>query len=125
VLILAGVVGMVLHIRKIGVQKKLESETDGAGELRTYKSYTFAINDELVNRLVEVEVGLADSLKETPDGVDWKAHKKWTDEATAKAAKSDMAGVFKARCKAVTVLAAAWNADRSKVEAFAPNYTAR
>ncbi|CAN5208470.1 hypothetical protein BH11PLA2_BH11PLA2_01890 [soil metagenome] len=123
--IVLGIVGLIRHFRSADARAASEAANEGVGELRTYKTYTFEVGPKLVERINEVETQLSETLKGHDDGVDWKAHKKWSDESADKLGKSDAPAAFRARCKAVSVLAKAWNTDRSKVESFSPNYTPR
>lgn len=119
VIIVLGMVGLVLHFRALRHPQPQEP-----GELHIYRSYEFDHSPPLIERYAEVEATLSESLKEREQDVDWTAHRKWSDQTAEQLNKSNNLAAFRARCKAVQVLAAAFNRDRSKEESFSPNYTA-
>lgn len=123
--IVGGIAGLVMHFRKPAAHHVPGAETDDIGELRVYKGYNFEHGTPLLDRFAEVDAQLSEHLKDREEGVDWKAHEKWTKATAEQLNKSDNLAAFRARCKAVQVLATAYNKDRSKEEAFSPNYTAR
>lgn len=118
--ILSGLVGLYFHLRR-------QSEDGDAGglsgeaELRLYRDYEFGINESIVARFAELETNLRVSVPDLgPDTARWN---KYTEAATAAAAKSDWPVAFKARFLAVQVLAEVFNKTRQKDEAFTPNWT--
>jgi hypothetical protein len=121
--IITGIIGLIQHFRF--AKPAGHAENAAPEELRTYKAYKFEVGESLVSRIGEVDQQLSESLRENSESVDWNAHKKWSEESAQMLTASDTAAAFRARCKAVSVLAKAWNSDRSKIEAFAPNYTPR
>lgn len=118
--IVAGIIGLILHFRK-GANRS--DTSDAPGELHIYKDYDFEHNTPLINRFAEVDAQLSEMLKDRADGdVDWTAHAKWTAATAEQLTKADPVAAFRAKCKAVEVLATAINRERSKEEAFSPNY---
>jgi protein phosphatase len=123
--IIGGIVGLIMHFKMPAAHHRADAESDDIGELRVYKGYNFEHSTPLLDRFAEVEAQLSESLKDREEGVDWNAHAKWTQASAEQLTKSDILSAFRSRCKAVHVLATAYNRDRSKEESFSPNYTAR
>ena len=122
-LILAGLVGLYLHLRKRDEQSE-EPAGDEARELHLYRDYEFEVGKPLADRFAELEAGMKEAVKEHPDlGVDWAAQERHSAEAVEAAKKSDWRAAFKARFLAVQVLATAVNKLRQKDEVFQPNWT--
>ena len=124
IVIVAGIAGLILHFRRPNANQ-LSNDPTQTGELHVYKGYPFEHSAPLMERFAAVDAQLSESLKDRTDGVDWKAHAKWTAATAEQLTKSDNVAAFRARCKAVQVLATAFNNDRSKEESFSPNYTAK
>jgi protein phosphatase len=127
VLIIAGVVGLVLHLRKPpggGWPGGAGGASDpGLVELHVYKGYDFALGQAQLDRLAELEAMLKDSLKEKDGEIDWPNHERLSNEATTRLAQNDLIAAFRARCQAVLILADVYNKERAKEEAFQPNWT--
>jgi protein phosphatase len=123
VLILAGLVGLYLHLRKRDEQAE-QPTGEEARELHLYREYEFEIGKPLVDRFAELETGMKEAVKEHPDlGVDWTVQERHASEATEAAKRSDWRAAFIARFLSVQVLAAAVNKLRQKDEVFQPNWT--
>jgi protein phosphatase len=126
VLIVAGIVGLVIHI-----QKTPESVGEGLGtgadddELNVYKGYSFEIGTRLLDRMAQLEETLKTDLKGKDAGLDWAAYQRLADEAASRGAKSEFVSAFRARCLAVQRLATVFNQNRSKEEEFKPNWDGR
>jgi PPM family protein phosphatase len=122
-LIVAGIVGLVLQFTKKGKAGADGGADSANSELHFYKGYQFEFTPALVEKIGELGGMLSTSLKESgTEGIDWPAHKKWYDEAAVKLKAGDAKAAFKAQCRAVALLASAYNKDRSKDEAFQPNW---
>ena len=93
--IIAGIVGLLRHF-----QKPPTSHEDG-GELHVYKGCDFEHNTPMLDHFAAMDAHLAESLKDRSDGVDWKAHEKWTAATIEQITKDDSLAAFRARCKAV------------------------
>jgi hypothetical protein len=127
VLIIAGIVGLVFHLRKPpggawpgGAGGSAE---EGQPELHYYKSYTYELGQAQIDRLAELEAMLKDSLKGKDGEIDWSAHERFSNEAESRLAQADLMAGFRARCQAVLILAEVYNKERAKEEAFQPNWT--
>jgi protein phosphatase len=123
VLILAGIAGLVFHLRKSHADGPDAAADENPGELHVYKGYEFEVGQPLLDRFAEMEAMLKESLKGKDDGVDWAAHQRLADEAVTRIGKAEHVAAFRARCQAVQLLATVFNKDRSKEEAFQPNWT--
>ena len=122
--VLLGIVGLVRHLRTPQAHgSDRGSEDSSSGELHIYKTYAFEIGKPIHDRFAELESLLKDALTERKGAVDWAAHTKLSDEATARLNKSEHVAAFRARCGALQLLAAVASKDRGKEEAFQPNWT--
>jgi serine/threonine protein phosphatase PrpC len=127
VLIIAGIIGLIFHLRKPSGGGwhggSGHSGDDEPAELHVYKSYDFELGPSLLERMAELENMLRESLKGRDDEIDWSSYQRLTDEATAKQVTGDIVASFQTRCQAVQMLAVVYNKDRTKEEAFQPNWT--
>lgn len=123
IVIIGGIVGLVMHFRKPAPHHMPGAESNDIGELRVYKGYAFDHSRPLLDRFAKVDAQLSEHLKDREEDVDWKAHEKWTKASAEQLVKSDNVAAFRACCKAVQVLAIAYNKDRTREEAFNPNYS--
>jgi PPM family protein phosphatase len=125
-LIVAGIVGLVLHIQK---GPGSTDDTIGGGadgeDLNVYKGYSFEVGSTLLNRMGQLEEMLKTELKGRDAAIDWPAYQRLADEAVGRGAKAEYVSAFRARCLAVQQLATVYNRDRSKEEEFKPNWDPR
>lgn len=119
VLILAGIVGMVLHLNR--TKHHTGEAAEPSQELRIYKTYPFELGQVIYDRFTEKDTELKDVLKDHPD-VDWAAHARFGEEAATKSQQGDWLAAFRARCQALQMLAVLFNQERGKGEEFRPNW---
>ena len=120
-LILLGVVGLVMHLKK--AQPGDADAPATAGGLNVYKTYPFEVNKPIHDRFADAEEAMLVGLKEKNAPIDWPAYQKLADEAKFRLNKAEYPAAFRARCLAFGMLAAVQTKDRNKEEAFQPNWT--
>lgn len=120
-LILIGLVTLIGYLKTAA--KAAERATDKPQELRVYKSYPYELTKALHDRIASAEISLKEALKERGVVMDWVAHQRLSDDATAKANKLEMVAAFRLRCQSFRMLTTQYNKERNKGEAFQPNYT--
>ena len=122
-LILGGLVGLYLHLKRKSEQTEMTTVEEPT-ELHLYRDYLFEIGHPLVDRFAQLGQTLKEICRERKDLViDWPAFERYNREADEKAAKSDWPEAFKARFLAVQILASAFNKNRNKDEVFQPSWT--
>jgi len=125
-LILAGIVGLILDLRKPAGGAgwgTADGSPDVPQDLHIYKAYSFELDQPMIDRFAALEEMLKDALKGKDDSVDWAAFQRFAEEAAARRARSEFVAAFRAQCQAIQLLAVVFNKDRSKEEAFLPNWT--
>jgi protein phosphatase len=120
VVILGGLAGLVVHLRK--GPEVAEAPDDKPRELNVYKKYECPLTRELIDRFTKMEEGLAEAVRGQGIGVDWAAHAKLAGEAEAELKRGEGPAAFRARCRSLLVLAEAYNKSRNKGEDFRPNW---
>ncbi len=122
VLILVGLTGLYLHLRK-RAEESDDTPTETTPELHLYRDYEFAPGKALVDRFA----GLCETIKAAIKGrvleIDWKAYEKDAADAQAAGKREDWSEAFKSQFLALQALAVAVNKVRQKDEVFTPNWT--
>ena len=121
VLILFGLFGLYLHLRKRSEEAD-EMPRETTPELHLYRDYDFAIDQKIVDRFVELCDTIKSAMKGRDGDIDWAAYEKHAEEAAAATKKQDSAAAFKAQFLALQVLAVGVNKIRQKDEVFKPNW---
>jgi len=121
VLILAGIVGLILHLKR-GNHFSDSASSNHNGELHVYKGYLFDIGQPLFDRFAAKEAEIKIELDKRPNTIDWRKYQKLSDEAALNLGKSEPLAAFRYRCLAFQLLASAYNQDRNKEESFKPNW---
>lgn len=121
-LIAGGLFGLVAYARKEATGDGAPDDT-GPRELHIHKDQEFVIDHTLFEKLTELENTLKDVTKDKDIGIDWSSYELHNKRATELAARSEWPEAFKARCRALQVLAVPYNKLRHKPEAFQPNWT--
>lgn len=123
VLIAAGIVGLILHLKATpGASSGMDESADDEVELNIYKGYPFEIGETLYDRFQQLNDSLKVAINEVENTVDWQAHQRMIDEATLRAGKKEYVSAFRAMSQAVQLLATAYNSTRNKEEEFKPNW---
>ena len=119
--ILAGLVGLVLQARSRRKHDTDYEENDG--ELRLYRDYQFAVDEQTVARLQAFEEKLRQEIDGQPLTIDWETHRQFQQKAEAFRRNADWPSAFRWQCLALQCLAVPFNKARHKDEAFKPNWT--
>ena len=122
VLILAGIVGLILHLKHGAHSATDAASSNNNGELHVYKGYSFDIGQPLFDRFAAKEAEIKIELDKRPNTIDWSKYQKLSDEAALNLGKSEPLAAFRYRCLAFQLLASAYNQDRNKEESFKPNW---
>src|SRR5262245_13603223 len=105
VVILAGLLGLVLQVRKEPEAASAPTE-EAPRALNIYKRHDCSITAELAAKFAELETALADGMKGGQGvQVDWEAHAKLTAAAANADGKLDSSSAFRARCESLLFLA--------------------
>ena len=118
--IIAGLVGMVIHLRR--EPDVAESHDEGPRQLNVYKKYDCPVSRELIDRFAQMEESLTAAVRGQGIAADWSAHAKLAAEAEAELKKGEGPAAFRTRCKSLLLLAEAFNKSRQKDETFKPNW---
>ena len=120
-LVVIGLLTLVGYLKNAAAAAHRAADTPQ--ELRVYKAYTYEVTKALHDRLAVAENGLKEALKEQGVDLDWVAHQRLSDEASAKANKSELVAAYRLRCQSFRMLTTVYNRERNKGETFQPNYT--
>jgi PPM family protein phosphatase len=131
VLIIAGLVGLVLHLQKEEPERSVEIATDETPrELHFYKKHDCTVTKELTDRFAQIETSLLEGMRGQSVPADYDTHSQLAEAATTANAASTSAsgrldpyGAFRARCKSLSFLAEAFHKARHKEESFQPSWT--
>jgi serine/threonine protein phosphatase PrpC len=121
VLIVIGLATLFGYLKSVAAAANRAADTPQ--ELRVYKAYSYELSKALHDRLASAESGLKEALREQGVNIDWVAHQRLSDEASAKANKSDLVAAYRLRCQSFRMLTTVYNRERNKGETFQPNYT--
>ena len=118
--IIAGLVGMVVHLRK--EPEVSEATDDKPRELNVYKRYDCPLSRGVIDRFTKLEEQLAETVRGQSIVAAWDAHAKLAAEAEAELKKGESPAAFRSRCRSLLLLAEAYNKSRNKNEDFRPNW---
>jgi protein phosphatase len=121
-LILAGLAGLVIHIRQQPPEEEEPVDT-GPRELNVYKRHPCAVSAPLIEKFAQTEAALAESMKSHAIPVDWAAHARAATASEGEAKKGGEVAAFRARCRSLLLLADAYHKARNKEETFRPSWT--
>ncbi len=123
-LILLGLVGLYVHLKRKADRADATETTPVPGQLNLYRDYQVEFSATLAERFARLDADLAGQCVGNPElEIDWAAHEQLNRDADARAAKGDWAETFAARFRAMHLLAAAVHKARGKGEGFSPNYS--
>ena len=119
--ILAGLAGLVSHLRK--EPEEVAVPDDGPRELHVYKKTPCPVALPLAERFGEIEGSLVQAMQGQGVPADWDGYRKLASAADAAAKKGPEADAVRARCRALLFLADAFHKARQKEESFRPSWT--
>jgi serine/threonine protein phosphatase PrpC len=125
-MILAGLVGLYLHIRRKNEAHDSTPVHTRPTELHLYRDYAFEFGPALAERFRVLDADLTALGHDRPEvesAVEWETHEGFVRDAEAAANQKDWINAFAARFRAVMVLATAFNGRRGGGEHFKPNWT--
>ncbi|MCI0705028.1 MAG: protein phosphatase 2C domain-containing protein [Planctomycetia bacterium] len=123
-LILAGLVGLVLHLQKEDPTGGVEIAADSTPrELHVYKKHDCAVSKEVSEKFAQIEAQLLESMRGQSVPADYDAHGRLLEAADAAVRKGDPIAAFRARCASLLFLAEAFHKARHKQESFQPSWT--
>lgn len=122
VIILGGLAGLFVHFKR-EPERTLAMDDDTPRELRFYKRHCCSITAEVIERFVQLEAALVQSLKTQEVPVDWESHGTLESSVKSGMAKGNEREVFQARCRSLLFLSEIYNKSRQKEEAFRPSWT--
>ena len=121
--IIAGLVGLVLHVKKEPDGGAAPADDDTPRTLNVYKRHDCAITPALAGKFAEIETSLAEGMRGQSVTADWDVHNKLLAAAQDAAGKPDLRAGFLARCESLLFLAEAFHKSRHKQESFRPSWT--
>jgi protein phosphatase len=122
-LIVAGLIGLLLHVQKEPPPDVVAMATEAPRELHVYKKHDCAITPEVTEKFTQAEMALLEGMRAQSVPADYDSHTKLANAATTAAGKSDAVAAFRARCASLLFLAEAFHKARHKQESFRPNWT--
>ena len=120
VVILAGLIGLVLDVKK-DTEGENAPQDDTERTLNVYKKHDCAITPEVADKFLQIETELSNGMHAHNIPADWDAYDKLKAGAES-AGKPDSLPAFKARCYALLFLAETFHKSRHKGESFRPNW---
>ena len=121
-LIVAGLIGLVLHLQKDEPPSVSIAADDAPRELHVYKTHDCVANADLIEKFAQLEASLLEGMQGSGIPADFDAHAKLSAAADEAAAKGDAAAAFRARAESLLFLAGAFHKARNKPENFRPNW---
>jgi protein phosphatase len=121
--ILAGLVGLVLHVRKEPEEEAPPEDDDTPRELHVYKTHPCPVSAEAADKFAQLEAALVQTMKGQSVPADWDAYAKLTGATEAARKGGGAVEVFRARCRALLFLAESFHRARPKEESFRPSWT--
>ena len=121
--IIAGVIGLFLHMQKEEPAGVEIAQDDAPRELKVYKKSDCAVTAELTEKFAQIESSLLEGMRGQDMPADFDSHTPLAKAAEDAATKPDVPEAFRARCRSLLVLAEAFHKARHKQESFRPNWT--
>jgi protein phosphatase len=115
-----GVVGLFLHTRRRETLPEPPAPTPTKASI--YRQYPVRVDASLVDQWSTTAIQLKEQLEARELNVDWLRYKSLADGAARLAADGDHMAAFRQSCRALAVLAAPFNRNRPKEEAFRPKW---
>lgn len=119
--IIGGLGGLIVHFRKEPEHVEIADETPR--ELRIYKKHPCPITAELIDKFLQLEAALIQTMKGQEVPADWEAHERLESAVKAGADKGNERDIFRARCRSLLFLSEAFHRARQKEESFRPSWT--
>lgn len=125
VAILAGLIGLILHVKKEPPETRdPQTDDDTPRTLNVYKRHDCTITAALSDKFAELEASLVNAMKDQGVAVDWDAHAKLLGAGTAAGTgAATPVPQFRARCESLLFLAEVFHKSRHKQESFRPSWT--
>lgn len=121
VVVLAGLGGLVVHLRK--EPEEVPQPEEAPRELNVYKKHPCSVSGPIIEKFAQVEASLAQAMKAQNVSVDWGHYAKLTEAVNEGLKKGNESEIFRARCRALLFLAEAFHKARQKEESFRPSWT--
>lgn len=122
VVILAGLVGLVIHLQKEEPPSVSLPADDAPRVLNVHKTHNCEPSTELTERFAQMELSLLEGMQGAGIPADFDAHAKLSAAADEATTKGDAIGAFRARVMSLMFLAEAFHKARNKGENFRPNW---
>src|SRR5262245_25404589 len=123
-LIIAGLVGLVLHLQKEEPVSTVELAADAEPrELHYYKKHDCVVTKQLGDKFAQIESDLQQGMRGQGVPADYDTHTRLVEAAEAITRKGDPIEAFRARCASLLFLAEAFHKARHKQESFQPSWT--
>lgn len=119
--VLTGLAGMVVHLRQ--EPKPVVLEDTAPRSLNVYKKHDCVPTRDLYDRFLALETQLAEAMKGQGIAADWDRYTKLAAAADEELKKGDIRAAFRARCRAIDLLAESFHRARQKEESFRPSWT--
>jgi protein phosphatase len=120
-IILAGLAGLVVHLRK--EPEHVEVVNNAPRELHLYKKHSCPVTAELIDKFQQLEATLAQTMRDQGVAVDWDEHAKLDAAVKSGMEKGSEREVFAGRCRSLLFISEAFHKARQKEEAFRPSWT--
>jgi protein phosphatase len=119
--IIGGLGGLIVHFRK--EPEHVEVADEAPRELHVYKKHACPITAELIDKFLQLEAALVQTMKSQEVPADWEAHERLESAVKDGADKGNERDIFRARCRSLLFLSEAFHRARQKEESFRPSWT--
>ena len=119
-IISGGLVGLLIHARRVKAKQAYQDQTEGDGELRIYRHTNCFIDRTLLENWLKAETILLTRVREQKCTIDWPGYEAEHERAMQARKHNDYYAAFTALCRAMQRLIKGLNELRAKGEVFQP-----
>lgn len=120
ILILAGLVGLIVHFRQQPTETQIIDE--GPRTLNIHKTHASPVSRDLFDKFTTLETTLAEAMKAQKIPADWAEYAPLAAATDAEAKRSDVVAAFRSRCRSLLSLSDSFHKARQKEESFRPSW---
>jgi protein phosphatase len=118
--IVAGIIGLSMTLMGDKADEPVDAKKPWKPRRRVYSHAAARIDEALLEKIAQVHTALSERMRSKDWGIDWDAYTRQAQAAEALNGKAEPLEIFRAHCKALSVLTEVFRTHRKKEEAFEP-----